>query len=76
MLLVGFQVIWDALDHLSSLSSCGFPTLRDDSILFCVVHKAEGGLGLLFSVFRVRLCKGLRTKGLELRAVVERGKCQ
>lgn len=22
-----FQVVWDALEHLSSLSSCGFPTL-------------------------------------------------
>lgn len=63
-----FQVVWDALDHLSSLSSCGFPTLWDDSILFCVVRKAEGELGLLFSVFRMWLCKvsGLRGWNWEL----------
>lgn len=72
-----FQAVWDALEHLSSLSSCGFPTLWDDSILFCVVRKAEGQLGLLFSAFRMWLCVwSLWTKGLELRAIVERGECQ
>lgn len=52
-----FQVVWNALDHLSSLSSCGFSILWDDSILFYVVHRAKGELGLLFSVFRMWLCK-------------------
>lgn len=68
-----FQVVWDALEHLGSLSLCGFPTLWDDSILFCVVRKAEGELGLLFSVFCVWLCKVSELKGWNwelLRSVV------
>lgn len=52
-----FQVIWDALAHLSSLSSCGFCTLGDDSILFHVICRAKQGLGLLLSASHMRLCE-------------------
>jgi hypothetical protein len=36
-----FQMVWDTLDHLGSLSSCGFSILWNDSVLFC--PQSQGG---------------------------------